>query len=145
MVGRVGSRHHAAVLAILFATALPCAQSAESNDVQAFAGSSARWMTLVSRREVKSKRKLQPTAAGRRTARLVAMSEDAGGGRPLRVLVESLHAGAGSTSVAASDLLRQTLAGVTLADFGAAAAGWPRCYRSTRIAVKVFAISCPNS
>lgn len=142
---RADSHHHVAVLAILLATALPCARSAESNDVQAFAGSAARWMTLVSRHEVKSKRNLHPTAAGRRSARLVAMSEHAGGGGPLRVLVESLQAGVGSTSVAASDLLHQALAGVTLADFGAAAAGWPRCYRSTRIAVKVFAPSCPNS
>jgi len=35
------------------------------------------------------------------------------------------------------EAVRTAVAGITLADFGAAAAGWTRCYRSTRIVLKV--------
>ncbi len=38
---------------------------------------------------------------------------------------------------AAENALRAAVAGVSLDDFGAPAAGWARCYRSTRIVLKV--------
>jgi hypothetical protein len=41
------------------------------------------------------------------------------------------------SSGAAEDALRAAVAGISLDDFGAPATGWARCYRTTRIVLKV--------
>ena len=44
---------------------------------------------------------------------------------------------AAESNGAAEDALRAAVAGISLDDFGAPAAGWARCYRTTRIVLKV--------
>jgi hypothetical protein len=73
-----------------------------------------------------------------RGARFAAMTGHAAASVPLRRLADLSQAGPEAEGTV-SEIVRAALAGVTIADFGAAAAGWPRCYRSTRVVVKVRA------
>ena len=56
----------------------------------------------------------------------------------LRRLAEISKSHAGQSSgVNTDNALRTALAGISLLDFGLRAAGWARCYRSTRIVIQV--------
>jgi hypothetical protein len=56
----------------------------------------------------------------------------------LRRLAEISKSHAGQSSgVNTDNALRTALAGISLTDFGLQAAGWARCYRSTRIVIQV--------
>ena len=150
MIRHDSSSRHMAVLAVLLVV-VPCAQSAGSVCGPAFAGSAPRQIMFRSCAKhvvgTASSRVLHPAAStfGARCVHRLAMLENGGAGERLRKLAESLQAGEGATGVPANHVLHQALSDVTIADFGAAAAGWPRCYRSTRIVVKVCDPSCSHS